>query len=81
VINLRGKVIPVADLRLKFEMEEMTYTERIRIIVVEIQGGAEGSLESFNLRNHLQKSERQEKNSRSIMYKNKPSNPFPLYPN
>ncbi|MBA4391996.1 MAG: chemotaxis protein CheW [Desulfobacca sp.] len=40
VINLRGKVIPVADLRLKFEMEEMTYTERTCIIVVEIQGGA-----------------------------------------
>lgn len=40
VINLRGKVIPVADLRLKFEMEEMAYTERTCIIVVEIQGGA-----------------------------------------
>lgn len=35
VINLRGKVIPVADLRLKFGMEEMTYTERTCIIVVE----------------------------------------------
>jgi purine-binding chemotaxis protein CheW len=40
VINLRGKVIPVADLRLKFEMEAMEYTERTCIIVVEIQGGA-----------------------------------------
>jgi purine-binding chemotaxis protein CheW len=40
VINLRGKVIPVADLRLKFEMEEMAYTERTCIIVVEIRGGA-----------------------------------------
>lgn len=40
VINLRGKVIPVVDLRLKFEMEEMAYTERTCIIVVEIQGGA-----------------------------------------
>ncbi|MBM4351788.1 MAG: purine-binding chemotaxis protein CheW, partial [Deltaproteobacteria bacterium] len=28
VINLRGKVIPVVDLRLKFGMEEMGYTER-----------------------------------------------------
>jgi purine-binding chemotaxis protein CheW len=40
VINLRGKVIPVVDLRLKFEMEEIDYTERTCIIVVEIE--AEG---------------------------------------
>jgi purine-binding chemotaxis protein CheW len=42
VINLRGKVIPVVDLRLKFEMEEVAYTERTCIIVVEIatSGGA-----------------------------------------
>jgi purine-binding chemotaxis protein CheW len=42
VINLRGKVIPVVDLRLKFGMEEMAYTERTCIIVVEIgnQGGS-----------------------------------------
>jgi purine-binding chemotaxis protein CheW len=38
VINLRGKVIPVVDLRLKFGMEEMGYTERTCIIVVEISG-------------------------------------------
>ena len=38
VINLRGKVIPVVDLRLRFGMEEMEYTERICIIVVEITG-------------------------------------------
>jgi purine-binding chemotaxis protein CheW len=38
VINLRGKVIPVADLRLKFGMDEMAYTERTCIVVVEIQG-------------------------------------------
>jgi purine-binding chemotaxis protein CheW len=40
VINLRGKVIPVIDLRLKFSMEEAEYTERTCIIVVEISGGA-----------------------------------------
>ena len=39
VINLRGKVIPVVDLRLKFGMEEMDYTERTCIIVVEIERG------------------------------------------
>ncbi len=36
VINLRGKVIPVMDLRLKFDMEEIPYTDRTCIIVVEI---------------------------------------------
>jgi purine-binding chemotaxis protein CheW len=39
VINLRGKVIPVVDLRLKFGMEEIAYTERTCIIVVEIGEG------------------------------------------
>jgi purine-binding chemotaxis protein CheW len=39
VINLRGKVIPVIDLRLKFAMEEAEHTERTCIIVVEITGG------------------------------------------
>lgn len=36
VINLRGKVIPVVDLRLKFAMGEIEYNERTCIIVVEI---------------------------------------------
>jgi len=36
VINLRGKVIPVVDLRLKFGMDAAGYTERTCIIVVEI---------------------------------------------
>jgi purine-binding chemotaxis protein CheW len=43
VINLRGKVIPVVNLRLKFGMEEIPYTERTCIIVVEI-GGRGGSI-------------------------------------
>jgi len=38
VINLRGKVIPVIDLRLRFGMNENGYTERTCIIVVEIDG-------------------------------------------
>ncbi len=38
VINLRGKVIPVVDLRLRFAMEPMDYAERTCIIVVEIKG-------------------------------------------
>ncbi|MGD9733496.1 MAG: chemotaxis protein CheW [Desulfamplus sp.] len=36
VINLRGKVIPVIDLRLRFAIPESEYTERTCIIVVEI---------------------------------------------
>ena len=40
VINLRGKVIPVIDLRLRFGMEAIDYTERTCIIVVEIEGTA-----------------------------------------
>ena len=35
VINLRGKVIPVADLRLRFDMPQFEYTDRTCIIVVE----------------------------------------------
>jgi len=38
VINLRGKVIPVMDLRLRFGMTSIDYTERTCIIVVEIAG-------------------------------------------
>jgi purine-binding chemotaxis protein CheW len=40
VINLRGKVIPVVDLRRRFGMPTMEYTERTCIIVVEIAGPA-----------------------------------------
>ena len=41
VINLRGKVIPVVDLRLKFGFAEMDYTERTSIVVVQVtMGGA-----------------------------------------
>jgi purine-binding chemotaxis protein CheW len=37
VINLRGKVIPVIDLRLKFGLVEAKYTMRTCIIVLQIQ--------------------------------------------
>ena len=43
VINLRGKVIPVVDLRLRFNLEAAAYTERTCIIVVEV-AGANGSV-------------------------------------
>ncbi len=37
VINLRGKVIPVIDLRLKFGIEKSKYSERTCIIVVDLK--------------------------------------------
>ncbi len=36
VINLRGKVIPVFDLRLRFGLEEAEYTDETCIIVVDV---------------------------------------------
>jgi len=38
VINLRGKVIPVIDLRLKFGLAAADYTQRTCIIVAQVQG-------------------------------------------
>jgi purine-binding chemotaxis protein CheW len=38
VINLRGKVIPVIDLRVRFGMESIDCTERTCIIIVEVSG-------------------------------------------
>jgi chemotaxis signal transduction protein/ABC-type nitrate/sulfonate/bicarbonate transport system substrate-binding protein/CheY-like chemotaxis protein len=36
VINLRGKVIPVIDLRLKFGLEALEYNDRTCIVIVEV---------------------------------------------
>lgn len=36
VINLRGKVIPVMDVRNRFGMDEMEYTERTVIVVLDV---------------------------------------------
>jgi len=38
VINLRGKVVPVVDLRLKFGVAAADYTQRTCIIVTQVQG-------------------------------------------
>lgn len=43
VINLRGKVIPVVDLRLKFDMTGRDTTDKTCVIVVQISHGS-GSL-------------------------------------
>jgi purine-binding chemotaxis protein CheW len=37
VINLRGQIIPIIDLRLKFEMPYKDYTDRTCIVVVELK--------------------------------------------
>lgn len=41
VINLRGKIIPVIELRTKFGLEPKEYTEETCIIVVEVSDGGE----------------------------------------
>jgi purine-binding chemotaxis protein CheW len=38
VINLRGKIIPVVDLRLKFRMPEREYDDRTCIVLIRIDG-------------------------------------------
>ena len=42
VINLRGKVIPVIDVRIRFELSEREYDERTCIIVVNINSTSVG---------------------------------------
>lgn len=36
IINLRGKIIPVIDVRLKFKKEEVPYDDRTCIVVIDI---------------------------------------------
>ena len=42
VINLRGKVIPVIDVRLRFSMDELAYNDRTCIVVVNIKNMSVG---------------------------------------
>jgi purine-binding chemotaxis protein CheW len=37
IINLRGKIIPVIDVRLKFKKEPMEYNDRTCVIVIDIE--------------------------------------------
>jgi purine-binding chemotaxis protein CheW len=39
VLNLRGKVVPVIDLRAKFGLEQAEYTQRTCIVVIEVSSG------------------------------------------
>ena len=38
IVNLRGKVVPVVDVRLKFNLPEKEYDDKSCIIVLDIQG-------------------------------------------
>lgn len=42
VINLRGKIIPVADMRLRFRKEAAPYTARTCIFVIDLQNCTAG---------------------------------------
>ncbi len=42
VINLRGDIIPIIDLREKFGLEQVDYTGMTRVIVVEVEGKSIG---------------------------------------
>ncbi len=42
VINLRGKIIPVMDVRIRFRLEERAYDERTCVVVVNIRDSAIG---------------------------------------
>ncbi len=42
VINLRGKIIPVMDVRLRFQLDERKYDERTCVVVVNIRDAVIG---------------------------------------
>jgi purine-binding chemotaxis protein CheW len=44
VINLRGNVVPVVDLRIKFKMDERPYDQYTVIIIVEVKGRSVGMI-------------------------------------
>jgi purine-binding chemotaxis protein CheW len=44
VINLRGLVVPVVDLRLKFSMDEKTYDKFTVILIMEVNGRTIGAI-------------------------------------
>jgi purine-binding chemotaxis protein CheW len=37
IINLRGKIIPVMDMRLRFKMDTIAYNERTCVIIIEMR--------------------------------------------
>jgi len=47
IINLRGDVIPIVDLREKFSYEGAKYTDSTRVIVVDVDGRLVGKLDGI----------------------------------
>ncbi len=47
MINLRGNVVPVVDVRLRFGMEEREYDDRTCVIVVSCSGSTVGMIVDF----------------------------------
>ena len=44
VINLRGSVVPVVDMRLKLQMQEQDYTKFTVILIIEVKGSLVGMI-------------------------------------
>lgn len=42
LINLRGKIIPVIDVRIRFKQEAVEYTDRTCIIIINVKGTVVG---------------------------------------
>lgn len=42
VMNLRGEIIPVVNLREQFELEQLDYTDKTRIIIVKLEDAMVG---------------------------------------
>ena len=42
IINLRGQIIPVMDMRLKFKKEDVEYNDRTCIVVIDIEDDSIG---------------------------------------
>lgn len=42
IINLRGKIVPVVDMRTRFKREEIPYTDRTCTVVIDILGSTIG---------------------------------------
>ena len=42
LINLRGKIIPVIDVRLRFKQDSFEYTDRTCIIIISVKGTVVG---------------------------------------
>jgi purine-binding chemotaxis protein CheW len=47
IINLRGKIIPIVDMRKRFRLEQREKTEETRIIVVAIEGQSVGLVSDY----------------------------------